>query len=329
MAIHFGNNLQNKTPTNTQTDLDTVGGHTTTSGEVQSAPETPQNEASPTTPTTPAPTAPGHQTPSSYLMTGEAQQTQVNQVKMMQEMRAKLRGGAREFWLNPGEFAKLYFLDGKLLSDNVFDTPMIAVHMLQIGGDWVKFVCNKHTEGQCVVCDSNADGSQPNTMQVFTVINVIPYTIKNGPRRGQVMPARLQLFAATLKVRDKLMKRAQNHGGALAGSLYQFSRGSKQDPRTGEDIEYLQDVPMQSVLAKYPKLGSKRTAKNEWEAAPTTVYDYAKVYPVLTNAEIAALRPDLASLAGFTSYQSMQGASGPASGFGADPTGEMDDEVPF
>lgn len=330
MAIKiYGAKAPETTP---ETNLDAIGanGAPTAQETAQEAPSAPSPASPPsqqqTGPVGQMVTAPGHQTGASYLMTGDQQATQVNQVRAVQELRSKLRGGAREFWLEPGQFARLYFLDGKLLSDNVFDTPMTSTHMLQIGGSWAKFVCNNHTEGQCVICASNAEGSQPNTMQLFTVINVMPYTIQNGPRKGQVIPARLQLFAATMKVREKLISRAQNHGGRLAGSLYQFKRSSKQDPRTGDDMEFIQDVPMQGVLTKYPKLSSKQNAKGDWEDAPTTVYDYAKVYPVLTNAEIASLRPDLASMAGFTAYTPMQM---PATGFGADPTGGMDDEIPF
>lgn len=272
--------------------------------------------------------APGVQTPASFLMTGSNQQTAMNQVKAVQELRAKLRDGAREFWLNPGEFAKLYFLDGKLIGEGVFDTPMVATHMLQIGGDWVKLVCNKHTEGRCIICDSNAEGSQPNTLQLFTVINTMPYTLQNGPRRGTILPARLQMFAATLKTREKLVSRAKNRGGNLVGSLYQFSRQSKQDSRTGDDIEFLSEVPMAGVLGKYPKLGTMRNAKGEWGEAPTSVYDYSKAYPVLTNAEIASLRPDYATMAGFTSGVPFTQAA-IATGFGSDGTAEMDDAIPF
>lgn len=330
MAINIKGAKPAAAPT-TETNLDALGGNAPAASQ-----ETAQDGTSASAPASPSPqqqaapaglmAAPGHQTGASFLMTGDQQKTQVNQVKAVQDLRAKLRGGAREFWLEPGQFAKVYFLDGKLLSDNVFDTPMVNTHMLQIGGSWAKFVCNNHTEGQCVVCASNAEGSRPDSMQLFTVINVMPYTIQNGPRKGQVIPARLQLFAATMKVRERLISRAQNHGGRLVGSLYQFKRSSKQDPRTGDDMEFLQDVPMQGVLAKYPKLGSKQNAKGEWEDAPTAIYDYAKVYPVLTNAEIASLRPDLASMAGFTAYTPMQM---PATGFGADPTGELDDAIPF
>ena len=318
----------------TQTDLGTIGGTTTaTPSETpqESTNATPSADTPPTTQSAPATNieAPGTQTGAAFLMTGTQQRTQVDQVKAVQDLRSKLRGGAREFWLNPGEFAKLYFLDGKLLSDNVFDTPMISVHFLQIGGNWAKFVCNRHTEGNCVVCDSNADGTQPMTFQLFTVINAMPYTIQGGPNKGKVLPARLQLFPATLKVREKLMKRAQNHDNKLAGSFYQFSRESKQAARTGDDIEYMQDVPMQGVLNKYPMLGTQYSAtKKAWEDAPTTVYDYAKVYPILTNAEIASLRPDIASMAGFTAYQPLDNNS-TVSGFGNDPTKDMDSEIPF
>lgn len=334
-------NIKGKSKPSTQTNIDNIGG-ATGGAEAPQAPQEPQEAQQAASAPSPFENqqppasgedmaAPGHQSGAAFLMTGGQQKSQVDQVKAIQDLRSKLRGGAREFWLNPGEFAKLYFLDGKLLQDGVFDTPMISLHFLQIGGQWAKFVCNNHTEGQCVVCNSNADGSQPQTMQLFTVINVMPYVIQNGPRKGQTLPARLQLFAATMKVREKLIQRAKNHGGMLAGSLYQFSRGSKQDPRTGDDVEYLQDVPMKGVLSKYPMLDSTYDqAKKEWKDAPTKVYDYAKVYPVLTNAEIAQLRPDLASMAGFTAFTPMAtGGGAGSSGFGADPTGAMDDEIPF
>lgn len=319
-----------------QADLSQLGAGSNAPTEQQSAPQSaPATQQGPTPPPqapAPATQAPGYQTPAPFLMTGTAQHTAVEQVKAVQDMRARLRGGAREFWLNPGEFARLYFLDGTLLSEGVFDTPMVATHMLQIGGSWARFVCNKQTEGHCLVCDSNADGSQPQTFQLFTVINTMPYVIQNGPRKGKTLPARLQLFAATLKVREKLMKRAQNHDGKLAGSLYTFTRNTKQDPRTGDDVEFLQEVPMQGVLQKYPMLGQRRNAKGEIEDAPTTVIDYAQSYPVLTNAELATMRPDLASMAGFTGAYSPQKPPSTGfqqQGFGADPTGDLDDEVPF
>lgn len=307
--------------TNNQADLDTVG----EAGTEQST--SPASTAN-TPPTQQNVKAPGHQSGASFLIQGDQQRSAVDQVKAVQDLRSKLRGGAREFWLNPGEFAKLYFLDGKLLADGVFDTPMVNLHMLQIGGSWAKFVCNIHTEGDCVVCNSNADGTQPMTQQLFTAINVMPYVIQGGPNKGKTMPARLQLFTATMKVREKLMKRAQTRGGSLAGSLYQFSRASKQDPRTGDDIEFIQEVPMQGVLQKYPMLHTVYDEKTKTRKdAPTTVYDYATVFPVVTNAEIASLRPDIASMAGFTAYTPMP--AGPASGFGADPSAGLDDEIPF
>jgi hypothetical protein len=308
--------------TGQQADLSGLGGQTPAT-----APETPAQAPSAVPPPTTPPQVPGHQTQASFLMTGGAQQTAVQQVKAQQDLRSKLRTGVREFWLNPGEFAKGVFLDGTLLSGDVFDTPMVAVHMVQIGGDWHKVICNKHTEGSCVVCDSNADGSQPMTLQLFTFINVMPYTIQNGPNKGKTMPARLQLFAANLKTRTKLIQRAKNHGNTLAGGFYQFSRGDKQEPRTGGDIEFLQTVDLTALLKKFPMLHSRRNKKGDMEDAPTTVYDYATVYPVLTNAEIAAMRPDLASMAGFTAFT--QSTVSQENTFGGDPTGELDDELPF
>lgn len=319
MVIKLGANAQ---PKPAETNLESLGS-TPPAGEQQTpAPTQPPNPPS----NQPTMTAPGHQSQASYLISGQAQRSQIEQVKAVQEMRTKLRGGAREFWLNPGEFAKLYFLDGTLKDDLTFDTPMIVTHKINIGGELVQLVCNKNVEGDCIICNSNADMTQPATLQLFTVINVMPYVIKKGPNKGKTLPARLQLFAATMKTRQKLIKRAQNHGNTLAGSIYSFSREAKQDARTGDDIEYIQDVPMQAVLQKYPMLSQvyDATAK-EWKEAPTQVYDYAKVYPVLTNAEIAGMRPDMAQLAGWTGVSHSQ----PNTGFGSDPTGAIDDQVPF
>lgn len=330
MAINIGNKSKPATPKKEQeADLSTLG------GQADETPQTPAETPSeaPFTPSAGAgaQTAPGTQTPASFLVTGTAQKSQVQQVKAVQDLRSKLRTGAREFWLNPGEFAKGVFLDGNLLSEDVFDTPMVALHMLQIGGDWHKIICNKHTEGQCVVCDSNADGSQPMTMQLFTFINVMPYKIQNGPNKGNTLPARLQLFAANLKTRTKLIQRAKNHDNTLTGGFYQLSRGDKQEPRTGGDIEFIQSVEIAATINKFPKLQSRRNTKGEYEDAPTTVYDYATVYPVLTNAEVAAMRPDLASMAGFTAFTptSEMGGGNKSNNFGGDPTGDIDDALPF
>lgn len=337
MAINIkGTKPASPQPDPSKADIENIGGSETAASAApteasQAASDSQEGEDQGTdqkAPSQPQPEAPGIQTGASFLMTGNQQKSQIDQVKAVQEMRAKLRGGAREFWLNPGEFAKLYFLDGKLLSDNVFDTPMVNLHMLQIGGQWAKFICNTHTEGECVVCASNADGSRVDTLQLFTVINTMPYVIQGGPNKGKTLPARLQLFAASTKTRERLIKRAQNHGNALAGSLYQFSRSDKQSARTGDDIEFISEYPIPAVIGKYPKLSTRYNEQTKkWEDAPTVVYDYAKCYPVLTNAEIASLRPDLASMAGFTNYTPAQAQ--PNTGFGSDPTSEIEDSIPF
>ena len=296
------------TPDTTQADLGNLGGTT----PVQSAP--PVQHQFPKPPQ------------ASFLMTGDSQKSEIDKVKAQQDLRSKLRGGAREFYLNAGEFAQLYFLDGKMVGTGVWDTPMIATHLVQIGGDYVRFVCMKHTEGTCIVCDSNEPMSQPITTQLFTVINTVPYVIRKGPNKGKTIPARLQLFAATIKVRDKLEYKAKQRGNVLAGHMFQFKRNTNQDARTGDDIEHIQEVPMQGVLAKYPALGTKRDAKGDWHNAPTMPLDYSQVYPVLTNTELAQLRPDMAYAAGFTSSVAPGQVS---SGLGTDTTGDMPDQIPF
>lgn len=293
----------------------------------QTPPQTQASQPAPASPSAPqsAPLA-GTQTPASFLMTGEAQRSAIQQVQAQQDLRAKLRGGAREFWLNPGEFAKLVFLDGVLDANEMFETPLINVHKLQIHGKYPRFVCNRHVEGQCVVCDSNGDGSTPETLQLFTVINVMPYTIQNGPNRGKTLPARIQLLPATPPVRQILVERAKQHGNRLAGGFYQFTRHRKQDARIGNDIAYLQDVDLKATIAKFPKLQQRQNAKGEWEDAPTVPYDYAKAYPVVTNADLAALRPDLAQQAGWAGPVNTAAQQQP---MGASVGSDIDDGLPF
>ncbi|MBL4702294.1 MAG: hypothetical protein JKX85_13650 [Phycisphaeraceae bacterium] len=259
---------------------------------------------------------------SSHLSYGGEQQTAINQVKTAQDLRTRLRGGVWEFYLEVGSFANLYFLDGTVAGEGVFDTPITATHMLQIGGDWVKFICNKKIEGDCIVCDSNMDRSQPSTVQMFTVINTTPHTVKKGKNAGKVIPARLQMFSATPQVREKLMSRAVNNGGTLAGKLFKFTKSTPQEPRTGGDIELVSDqYPMASVLAKYPMLGGEKSDQ------PTQPIDYAQAFPILTNAEIAALRADVASMAGWTAPGQETFAQQAAATAAIGSVG--DDEIPF
>ena len=267
---------------------------------------------------------PQNQSGASFLMTGSQQQTAMEQVRAQQELRAKLRSDAMEFWLEPGQFAKVVFLDGDLESgkDHVFATPMVNTHLMQFGQSFSRIICNKHTEGNCVVCDGANE--EPQALQLFTVINVQPYTIQRGKEKGKVVPARLMLFPATMKVRTRLLDKAKLHGGTLAGAYMQFKRNTKQDARTGDDMDYLEKVDLGAVMKRFPNLSRVRNQKGEFVNAPTAILDYAKCYPVVTNAELSMLRPDLAAMGGYSN-----GGAPISTGFGSDGSAEIDDELPF
>lgn len=263
-------------------------------------------------PTYHAPSAP-------HLMTGSAQAQAATQQHALSELRTRLMQGAREFFLRSGEFASVYFLDGTLIGDEVFDTPMVTTHLAQIGGQWRKFVCNQGIEGRCVACDA---GERPQTLQLFTIINTQPYEIRNGPRKGQVLPARLQLLAASMAVREKLIKRAKKNDGRLAGGLYTFTRSGDREPRVGGDVEFEKNVDYQAVIAKYPMLGTRRTQDGKFEDAPTAPLDYKGAYPILTNEELGQLRPDW----GTHNAYAVPGSSGGGT-IGAGP--DEGDGIPF
>lgn len=254
-----------------------------------------------------------------FLMTGAHQQSQIGQMQALSNLRSKLDAGARDFWLKAGEFAKVFFLDGKIIGPGVFDTPMVNVHKIQVGGKFKTVLCLNAIEGRCVLCEKGEDVA---TLQLFTVINTRPYTIQSGPRRGTVLPATLQLFPATMKAREKLFKRAEKNGGALAGALITCSRTDPKGPRVGDDFEFEQNVPIAAVVGKYPMLGSEKGADGKWKDAPTKVIDYTRAYPMLTNAELVQLRPDLGG-GGFSAESfAPQSAMGGGVAVG-------DDELPF
>lgn len=294
-------------------------------GQPAAQQQTLSQQAAPANPATGGQVQFPQQKTASHLITGSQQRSQVEQVKAQQQLRSKMNG-APDFWLSHGELADLYFLDGTLVGPNEWDTPMVNIHKLTIGGRPQAFVCMNATEGECIACKSNAERSQVQTVQLFTVINTKPYTIKHGPEKGKTLAARLQIFPATMKVRDILVKKAEHRNNSLAGKLWRFTRHTKQDAATGNDIEFLQEFPMKDVLAKYPMLG--QNAEGKWGHGPTKPIDYASAYGIITNAELAALRPDIASAAGWSgasygaqaTYQPQTNSLGQA---------DLDDKIPF
>lgn len=261
---------------------------------------------------------------SPYLMSGSAQAQQVNQQEAMRELGRILASGAREFFLKTGEFANVLFLDGNLSSGEIFDTPMVAVHMAKFGQSWRKFMCNEKSEGNCIAC---AAGERVTTLQLFTVINTMPYTIQSGPRRGTVLQARLQLFAATMQARKDLVHIANKNGGRLSGLLIECRRNDDRDPRVGGHFSKENDLPLDKVVAKYPMLGTTKDANGKFVDAPTKPFDYATVYPALTNAQLAQLRPDWASYGGGFGASPYSGSAG-----GGQVLGQVsvdDDTIPF
>ena len=255
-----------------------------------------------------------------HLMTGGSQHQAVAQAEAIRAMRAKLDDRPMEFFLSENSFANLYFLDGTLTGEDVFDTPMCATHMIEVGNTWRRIFCLAAMPGGCPICNSGQPRTSPEMRQLFTVINTTPYTIQKGPKAGKTLTARLQLLAVPHKIREKLVHRAKTRGGTLAGHTFEFRRGGKQEPRTGGDIEHVGTYDMTKVIAKYPKLGGTLD-----EPAPTRPIDYNRAFPLLTAEEIAKLCPQYGGHYG--GGGGFDSAPAPGSGLGNPDTD--DSEIPF
>lgn len=196
--------------------------------------------------------------------------------RRIQEERASQYGPHR-FWLKPGNSAKVTFLDTEGFYFNE--------HELQINGKWGNFFTCMKDFSECALCDG---GHKSGYVCAYTVIDHSEYETKTG---GKVKNQK-KLMIVRPAVMNKLARRRETLDGDLTYGLFLFSRDSKDECRTGEDIEYIKRLNPKDIVKFKPK-DSKDT--DEEFLKPFDYMELFKPKPVEELRKIAGQAPPVGS----------------------------------
>lgn len=131
------------------------------------------------------------------------------------------------FFITVGDERKIVFLDT--------NPPVIKEHNLKLNGKYGNhFTCLAQVGQECPLCKA---GDRPSDVGFFTILDLTPYTVKNGPDAGKTRTASVKVFAAKFKVLAQLKKFALKYanGGGLVGKVFEVSRSAeKNSPATGD-----------------------------------------------------------------------------------------------
>lgn len=196
--------------------------------------------------------------------------------RKIQEERAAQYGPNR-FWLKVGSSAKVTFLD----TEGFY----FHEHDLQINGKWGNhFTCLKDFS-ECPLCDA---GHRSGYVCAYTIIDHSEYETKNG---GKVKNQK-KLLIVRPAVINKLSRRRETLEGNLTHGLFLFTRDSKDECRTGEDIEFVKRLDPKDLVKFKPK-DSKESDEN-W----LKPFDYMKLFepkPVEELRKLAGQAPPVGS----------------------------------
>jgi hypothetical protein len=150
--------------------------------------------------------------------------------------------------------------------------------------------CNEHQNGCPTIC-KNMD-SNPYYCMYLTVIDLEPYTIKNGQKAGDVIPWSRKLFTvksgmqrAWFREQDRLEK--ERPEAPMRGAIFKLFRDDKMKPRTGNELEFVEFVD-EDFISQYTRKWSDREGKENVEDC-TIPYDYLSIMPEMSDQEIGGV----------------------------------------
>ena len=161
--------------------------------------------------------------------------------KQLEEERAASYGPSR-FWLKPGTSAKVTFLD----TEGFY----FHEHNLKINGKWGNFYTCLKDFNECPICES---GDTSGYVCAYTIIDHSEY---ESQKSGKIFKNQKRLLVVRPAVMNKLARRRESLEGNLTHGLFLFSRDKKEECNTGEDIEFLKRLPVESILKFKPKEGN-------------------------------------------------------------------------
>jgi len=181
------------------------------------------------------------------------------------------------FWLKEGTTTQVIFLD-----DN---PPVFPEHQLKINGDWKNwFTCSTVIGENCSHCQAD---DKPAVTGFYTIVDCTRWEDK----KKNVHVNEKKILAAKMTTLKKLKRasqkaKARGLANGLVGCKFEVCRTSQEAPNTGDDWEFIEQVPeevLRSIVAKgdiepydYDKLLKPKSletmaeaiAKNEKDRVP-------------------------------------------------------------
>jgi len=193
-------------------------------------------------------------------------------VEYAEKQRDNSFGAPFRFWMRAGTSTKIIFLDDFNATRTVTLPSgerreisaipfLIDEHQITISGDFNNYkTCIAKME-PCPLCLANHRAS---TTGFFTVLAM--WVDDKGKERWQK-----KLYPAKLKALDLIRnQRNLRKDGQLQYAGFQVARNSKKDLRTGNDLNFVDYVPVERIMELAPKF--------EGEDKPNIApYDYAKI----------------------------------------------------
>ena len=146
--------------------------------------------------------------------------------------------------------------------------------------------CNDHQDG-CQICNNTE--SNPYYCMYLTVIDLEPYTIQSGQRKGEVIPWSRKLFTVKsgmqrewFREEDRLKR--DDPDRPLRGAIFKIYRDDKQKPRTGNSIEFVEYVDEDFIDQYVREYETREGMKTEDCRVP---YEYEKIMPEMSDEQIA------------------------------------------
>jgi hypothetical protein len=182
-----------------------------------------------------------------WMKTGDESKKMAQQAEQEAEKRRAEIGKMFRFFMKPKEERKIIFVDGALDAQGFLNPPRFYEHNLYLNGSWGNtFVCPEKTDpvngGKCPICEG---GDRPQLVALFTIIDVNPYTAKNG----KVYSNQRKLFVATPGTFEILNKSAIKRGG-LVGATFDVSRTKDKDPRVGNVFDFMEKTDPEILKKK-------------------------------------------------------------------------------
>lgn len=190
-----------------------------------------------------------------------------------QNDKAYVSRGPSRFFLNPGQSATLVFLD----SEGFF----LREHNVKINGKWGNhFTCIRDFArcGLCAGQSGKHPGSAAFPIAAFSAINLTGY-IKDD---GTAVKNYRQLVTLNKTVVEKFFRKMQEKAnGDCKLWAVRFTRDSKNEAQTGEDIEFIKPVPYSELIKIRPS--------DVTPEAFTSPFPYEEIFALKTPEELDAI----------------------------------------